>query len=133
MKASATWVISRKVRKGFSIGLAEPVACKMPAIPFGFRETALSGCLSTSQGKHLAAGGWRRKEWLKAAGSHLGKEVSGPQQALPASRAGNAEKGDKQTPLLAPDFGLEQDQEDSHCLWCPQAWLWYPNTAVGSA
>lgn len=30
-----------------------------------------------------------------------------------------AEKGDEQTPLLAPVLGLEQDQEDSHCLWCP--------------
>lgn len=44
-----------------------------------------------------------------------------------------AEKGDEQTPLLAPVLGLEQDQEDSHCLWCPITGLWYPNSAVGSA
>lgn len=43
MKAPATLVISRKVWKGFSIGLAELVACKMPAITFGFGEMALSG------------------------------------------------------------------------------------------
>lgn len=58
-----------------------------------------------------------------------GNEVSGPQNCQSVT----AKKEGKQTPLVAPGLGLEQDQEGSHCLWCPQGWLWYPNTAVNNA
>lgn len=41
------------------------------------------------------------------------------------------EKEEKET-LLARAPGMEQDQEDSCCLWCPQMWFQCPDAAVGS-